>query len=68
MKAAKFKIGDNVVLKSGLLVGEKYDYITLSRQMRSNDGGTIEKFAGGDYFINGWWHSEEMLTLKAPSK
>lgn len=68
MKTEKFKVGDEVELREGLVVGERYGSITLSKYMCINAGDIVEKCEVGDCLIKDWWYSEDMLMLKTPSK
>ena len=64
MKTAEFKVGDRVKLKDGLIKGNVYGGLTMSKFMFFSGYKTIIniKFSGSCY-IDDWSYSPEMLTL-----
>lgn len=61
------KKGDKVRMRNGLRVGRKYGGITLNEYMRFK--GVVElpdPSYEGNYYINGWYYSPEMLELVTP--
>lgn len=62
---SKYKKGDKVVIKKDLIVGEFYGSCYWSdgkKYMKDEDYVVIERVDGdGDYWINGWLVSDEMI-------
>lgn len=56
------KKGDKVILKKELIIGKYYGEIELLRSMKFEYSVELpEPNIRGNYYINGWFYSHEML-------
>ena len=69
MSKPKFKVGDKVKLKKGLVVGKKYSEMELLPVMVFDGEAVIKEVSlCGNFKINGYFYSSEMLEPVKPEK
>lgn len=69
MSKQKFKVGDKVRLKKGLVVGNIYGKMMFLSGMEFTGKAEVkENTLYGNYLINNFWYSSEMLEPAKPEK
>lgn len=69
MSKQKFKVGDKVRLKKGLVVGNVYGKMTFLSLMKFTGNAEVKAINSyGIYALNGFWYSSEMLEPAKPEK